>query len=41
MKLEFRLDYLESAGERYLKAGKKGEGRILDELRKVCGDNRK
>jgi len=41
MKLEFRMDYLESAGERYLTADKKGKGRILDELCKVCGSNRK
>jgi len=41
MKLEFRMHYLESAVERYLKAGKKGKGRILDELCKVCGYSRK
>ena len=41
MKLEFRMVYLESAWERYLKAGKQGKGRILDELCKVCGYNRK
>jgi hypothetical protein len=41
MKLEFRMHYLESTVERYLKAGKKVKGRILDELCKVCGYSRK
>ena len=41
MKLEFRMQYLETIYERYLKASKEFKGRILDELCKVCGYNRK
>jgi len=41
MRLEFRMQYLETIYERYLKASKEFKGRILDELCKVCGYNRK
>jgi len=41
MKLEFRMQYLETIYERYLKASKEFKGKILDELCKVCGYNRK
>jgi len=41
MKLEFRMQYLETICERYLKASKEFKGKILDELCKVCGYNRK
>ncbi len=41
MRLEFRMQYLETVYERYLKASKEFKGRILDELCKVCGYKRK
>jgi hypothetical protein len=41
MSLEFRMSYLQSVQERYLKATKKAKGRILDELCRVCQLDRK
>jgi hypothetical protein len=41
MKLEFRMQYLETVYGSYLKASKEFKGRILDELCKVCGYSRK
>jgi hypothetical protein len=38
---EFRLKYLEKTYRRYQKASKASKGRILDELCKVCGYDRK
>ena len=41
MSLEFRMGYIQSVQERYLKATKQEKGRILDELCRVCRLNRK
>lgn len=41
MKLELRMNYLETIYQRYRKASKESKGRILDELCKVCKYKRK
>jgi len=41
MTLEFRMRYIQSVLERYLKATKSEKGRVLDELCKTCQLNRK
>ena len=41
MTLKFRMDYLKAIYPRYRKASKALKSRILDELCRVCGYNRK
>ena len=41
MTREFRMGYIESVKERYLKATKAEKGQVLDELCRVCRLNRK
>ncbi len=41
MKLELRMNYLETIYQRYRKASKESKGRILDELCKICKYKRK
>lgn len=41
MKLELRMEYLETIYKRYRKSFKESKGKILDELCKVCKYNRK
>ncbi len=41
MRMELRMKYCETVYERYHKASKESKARILDELCKVCGYNRK
>ena len=41
MKLELRMEYLETVYQRYRKSPKESKGKILDELCKVCKYKRK
>ena len=41
MTREFRMGYIQSVQERYLRATKQEKGRILDELCRMCRMNRK